>query len=76
MDVLLKILVVINDVKKLRFFYDVCEEYIYGLELLDVYLEFYGDLFIFILMKKLFEVRCIMLRSYDEMMWILVDFRK
>lgn len=70
MDVLFKILFAINNVKKLTFFYDACEGYIYRLE-------FYEDLFIFIVMKKLFEeVRCIMLRSYDEMTWILVDYRE
>ena len=77
MDALLKIPSATNDVKKLRSLYDACEGYIYGLELLGVYPECFGDLLIPIMMKKLpKEVRCIMLRSHDEATWTLADLRK
>ena len=70
MDALLKILSATNNVKKLTSLYDACEGYIHRSES-------YEDLLIPIVMKKLpEEVRCIMLRSHDEMTWTLADHRE
>ena len=73
MDVLLKITVAKNDVRKLRSLYDTCEGYKHGLESLDVYPESYGDLFIPIVMKKLPGVLCCQVMMT---MWTLADLRK
>lgn len=64
MESLIKITAPSNDVKKLRVFYDSCENYIRGLESLGVVSDTYGSLLIPVLMKKLpEEVRRLIIRA-------------
>lgn len=49
MEVLLNLLLFIDYLSSLRFFYDLIEIYIRGFEILGKKIEIYGDIFVFII---------------------------